>query len=566
MAAPESDLPVESPDVRRLESFAQAAARLEREADLHAAAAHFLAVLRQHVALRRAVLSAADVDGRDQRWFFSGLSDADIDYFHAHRPTPAQRAGWLGEKHRVGRLGSVPVEACRDGGGFRNPAAGELLVVAWRDAAGDLLGTLVVEDGRDRTARAPGEIAAIELFGAVLARLLERQRLDRSARQAETRLRQAQEQLMQADKLSSIGQLISGVAHELNNPLSAVLGFTQLLQGSETQPKARQHLDRVYNEAVRCQKIVQNLLSVARRHKPEKAAHQLNEVIEQVLDLRAYQMQVDDVTIERRFDPALPPTLFDSHQIQQVVLNLVNNAHHAMMANGGRPRRLTVSTALEDGMVTARFADTGSGIPADRVQRLFEPFFTTKEPGKGTGLGLSVSLGIMKDHEGTLAVDSVVGEGSCFRFTIPLAACAAARRDEPVAPAAPPAPITGLRILVVDDEPVLTELLGDLLRSVGHDVDHARDGRVALRLARENHYDLVVTDLKMPGLDGQGLYEQVCRERPAMASRFIFSTGDVVNPDAQGFLKGSGCAYLSKPFKLETVLTLVDEVARRRAA
>ncbi len=566
MAAPEIDPEVESPHARRLEAFAAAALRLEREADLHAAAAHFLSVLRQQCAVRRAVLTVADADGRDQRWFFSGLTDADIDHFHSHRPAAPERNGWLTEKHRAGRLYSVPVAAGRDGGGLRNPAGGEFLVLPWHDASGRLLGTLLIEDGRERAGRDAEEIAAVELYGAAMGRLLERQSLDRSARQTETRLRQAQEQLMQADKLSSIGQLISGVAHELNNPLSAVMGFTQLLQAAETQPKARQHLDRVYNEAVRCQKIVQNLLSVARRHKPEKAAHRLDAVIAEVLDLRAYQMQVDDVIIERRFDPAVPPTLFDPHQIQQVVLNLVNNAHQAMMANGGRPRRLTVTTAVEDGRVTARFADTGGGIPADRVQRLFEPFFTTKEPGKGTGLGLSVSLGIMKDHEGSLTVESVVGEGSCFRFTLPLVACAEMPTREAAAPAGAPSRITGLRILVVDDEPVLTELLSDLLESVGHEVDIARDGRVALRLERANRYDLIVTDLKMPGLDGQGLYEQVCRERPAMRSRFIFSTGDVVNPDAQGFLMGSGCAYLSKPFKLETVLALVDEVARARAA
>jgi two-component system NtrC family sensor kinase len=566
MAAPEDLQEVESPHARRLEAFAAAANRLERESDLHAAAAHFLSVLRQQASVRRAVLTVADAEGRDQRWFFAGLTDADIDFFHAHRAAAVERDGLLAEKHRTGRVFSVPVAACRDGGGFRNPAGGELLVLPWHGVAGQLLGMLLIEDGRERAGRDAAEIAAIELFGAAMARLLERQSLDRSARRTETSLRQAQEQLMQADKLSSIGQLISGVAHELNNPLSAVMGFTQLLQASETQPKARQHLDRVYNEAVRCQKIVQNLLSVARRHRPEKAAHRLNDVIEEVLDLRAYQMQVDDVTIERRFAPDLPMTLFDAHQIQQVVLNLVNNAHHAMLANGSRPRRLTVTTAVEEGLVTARFADTGGGIPTDRVQRLFEPFFTTKEPGKGTGLGLSVSLGIMRDHEGTLTVESVVGEGSSFRFTLPLVACAAAPQADPRPRAGMPAAITGLRILVVDDEPVLTELLGDLLKSVGHEVDNARDGRVALRLTHENRYDLILTDLKMPGLDGQGLYEQVCRERPEMRSRFIFSTGDVVNPDAQGFLKGSGCAYLSKPFKLETVLQLVDEVGRARAA
>jgi CheY-like chemotaxis protein len=226
-----------------------------------------------------------------------------------------------------------------------------------------------------------------------------------------------------------------------------------------------------------------------------------------------------------------------------------------------------VTTEVHEAHLRASIADTGSGIPQDRIHRLFEPFFTTKEPGKGTGLGLSVSLGIIKDHQGTMAVESTVGEGSRFTFELPLVECPSApapRSDaDLLAGAARSAP---LHILVVDDEPVLTELLSDLLKSVGHDVEHARDGRVALRMALATPYDVILSDLKMPGLDGQGLYEEVCRQRPAMRSRFIFSTGDVVNPEAEGFLQGSGCAYLSKPFKLEAVLALVDQAARARAA
>jgi len=561
---------------RLLVASAMTAARLEREADLHAAAALFLSALRQHYGARRAILTVTDSQGRDQQWFFAGLNNGDIDHFHAHRPTAAERDAWFSDKHRIVAAFAVPLAACRARAGLRAAtaqAAGvatiadEILVVPFRGAGGEFLGSLVIEDGRDHAIREPAMVAALELFAGPMARLLERKRLDHFARNTEMRLRHAQEQLMQADKLSAIGQLISGVAHELNNPLSGVMGFTQLLQSSETNPKARQHLERIYNEAVRCQKIVQNLLSFARRHKPEKTPQSLNDVIETVLDLRAYQMQVDDVAIERHYDPDLPPTMLDAHQVQQVVLNLVNNAHQAMMGNGSRPRRLTVTTGMHEGRLRASIADTGNGIPQDRIHRLFEPFFTTKEAGKGTGLGLSVSLGIIKDHQGTMSVESTVGEGSRFTFDLPLVECLQAPAPRPVvavlARAAQSAP---LRILVVDDEPVLTELLSDLLKSVGHDVEHARDGRVALRMALAKPYDMILSDLKMPGLDGQGLYEEVCRQRPELQGRFIFTTGDVVNPEAQGFLQGSGCSYLSKPFKLEAVLALVDQTARARAA
>jgi signal transduction histidine kinase/ActR/RegA family two-component response regulator len=561
---------------RLVQALAAAGARMEGADDLHGAAAPFLSALREHYGCRRVVLTVTDLNDRDSQWFFAGLSDADIDWFHAHRPSVGERDACLSERYRVGGSYCVPPAACVGRAGLRpQPArAGnadepqDLLFVPMRGAGGVLLGTLLVEDGRESRTRDPGALAALELYATQMARLLERKRLVLSARNAETRLRQAQEQLMQNDKLSAIGQLISEVAHELNNPLSGVLGFTQLLQASETNPKAKGNLDRIYGEAIRCQKIVQNLLSFGRRHKPEKTASVLNDVIEGVLDLRAYQLSVDDVTIERRYDAGLPRTMLDVHQMQQVVLNLVNNAHQAMMGVTDRPRVLTVTTEVRGDCLRASIGDTGSGIPKDRLARMFDPFFTTKEPGKGTGLGLGVSLGIVKNHEGTLSVESEVGHGTTFTFEIPLVACPSAADTKQPNPAAAVAQATdrALRILVVDDEPVLTELLTDLLKGVGHAVDQARDGRTALAMALERPWDVILTDLKMPALDGQGLYELVCRAHPEMARRFIFSTGDLVNPETVAFLRTTGCAYLSKPFKLESVLDLVSRAAQPRAA
>jgi signal transduction histidine kinase/ActR/RegA family two-component response regulator len=564
------------PVTRLVQALAAAGARTEGADDLHGAAAPFLSVLREHYGGRRVILTVTDLNDRDCQWFFAGLSDADIDWFHAHRPSIADRDACLSERYRVGGSYAVPPAACPGRAGLRpQPArAGQgddpqdLLFVPLRGAGRVLLGTLLVEDGRESRTRDRGALAALELYATQMARLLERRRLVLSARNAETRLRQAQEQLMQNDKLSAIGQLISEVAHELNNPLSGVLGFTQLLQASETNPKAKGNLDRIYNEAIRCQKIVQNLLSFGRRHKPEKTAGVLNDVIEGVLDLRAYQLSVDDVTIVRRYDPDLPRTLLDVHQMQQVVLNLVNNAHQAMMGVSNRPRILTVTTEVRGDRLRASIADTGSGIPKDRLARMFDPFFTTKEPGQGTGLGLGVSLRIVRNHEGTLKVESEVGQGTTFTFEIPLVACPSAADTKKANPAAAVAQATerALRILVVDDEPVLTELLTDLLKGVGHAVDQARDGRTALVMALERPWDVILTDLKMPSLDGQGLYEQVCRAHPEMARRFIFSTGDLVNPETVAFLRTTGCAYLSKPFKIESVLDLVSQAAQPRAA
>jgi signal transduction histidine kinase/ActR/RegA family two-component response regulator len=588
MDEPQRDRPQSSPPAhepgdplaRLAQALAWAGARMEGADDLHGAAAPFLSALREHYGCRRVVLTVTDLNDRDSQWFFAGLSDTDIDWFHAHRPSASDRDACLSERFRVGGSYCVPPAECAGRGGLRPPPARnangnghgddhqDMLFVPMRGAGRVLLGTLLVEDGRDRATRDEGALAVLELYATQMARLLERRRLVLSARQADARLRQAQEELLQNDKLSAIGQLISEVAHELNNPLSGVLGFTQLLQASETNPKAKSNLDRIYGEAVRCQKIVQNLLSFGRRHKPEKTPGVLNDVIESVLDLRAYQLQVDDVQIERRFDPALPRTLLDVHQVQQVVLNLVNNAHQAMMGVTDRPRVLTVTTEVRGDRLCASIRDTGSGIPRDRLSRMFDPFFTTKEPGKGTGLGLGVSLGIVKNHEGSMNVESEVGHGTTFTFEIPLVECPsaedAAHRNPATADPRPPA--CALHVLVVDDEPVLTELLSDLLKGVGHTVEQARDGRTALTMALARPWDVILTDVKMPALDGQGLYEQVCRAHPEMSHRFIFSTGDLVNPETVAFLRTTGCAYLSKPFKLESVLEAVNRAARPRAA
>ena len=559
---------------RLLVALSEASCRMSLLQDHGAAAELFLSTLRAHYGCRRAVLTQTDEEGRDHQWFFSGLSDAEIDHFHAHRLAPQVRDACLAEKYRVGQSYAVPPAECPGllaqrpsvARGSRRAAAVDLLVVPLRGAGGRLIGTLLIDDGRHRDTRNPAAVAGLELLAAQMSRLVEKRQLDLSARNAQLRLRKAEDQLLQSDKLSAIGQLISGVAHELNNPLSGVMGFTQLLQSGESNPKVRQSLDRIYNEAVRCQRIVQNLLSFARRHQPEKSARTLNEVIESVLDLRAYQLQVDDVEVERRYDPDLPQTLLDFHQLQQVVLNLVNNAHQAMMATSGRPRRLTIVTERRGDRLCAAFTDTGPGISQDRMSRIFEPFFTTKEPGKGTGLGLSVTLGIVRSHEGTMGVESAVGQGTTFRFELPLVACQ--RPQAPAAEPVPSAPATTrrLRVLVVDDEEVLTELLTDVLRSAGHEVDKARDGRTALDMALKRSYDAILSDLKMPGLDGQGLYVALCQHRPEMRHRFIFSTGDLANPKVQTFFQQSGCASLSKPFKLEAVLKLVEQVGSHRQA
>jgi len=313
---------------------------------------------------------------------------------------------------------------------------------------------------------------------------------------------------------------------------------------------------------VRSQKIVQNLLSFSRRHQPEKTYESLNVVIDGVLELRAYQLKVDNVEAVRRYNPRLPRTMLDFHQLQQVILNVVNNAHQAMMEVSGRPRRLNITTQQAGGMLRASFTDTGTGIAHDRLESIFDPFFTTKKGSKGTGLGLSVSRSIIADHQGSMSAESVLGEGTTIHVDLPLIEEQRPAKETGQKEQAASGPRKSLRLLVVDDESILVELLTEFLKLSGHAADEARNGQTALALATANDYDIILTDLKMPGLDGQGLYERVCKIKPHMARRFIFATGDLANPKTQTFFQTAGCPYLSKPFRLEAVLTLLDQVMR----
>ncbi|HEU4401420.1 MAG TPA: ATP-binding protein [Candidatus Polarisedimenticolia bacterium] len=561
---------------REMVAYSRVANRIVQEDDLNAACRLFLEAIREHSGYRRAVLTLLDAQSREFQWFFTGATDDDIDHFHAHKMTPEQRESLFKESHRIGNSFCLPTTEVPNHGGLparrtRQGAEGAksecgILFIPLYGAGATLVGTVMLDDPAVPATPTAEGLSSLELFAGQVAHAIEKKRLDQAVKSAQARLRTAQEQLMQAEKMSAIGQLISGVTHELNNPLSGVMGFAQLLLQSETNPKVRKNLERINNEAVRCQKIVQNLLSFSRRHRPEKVHRSLSEAIDSVLELRHYQLQVDDVEVERRYAADLPKTMFDFHQIQQVILNVVNNAHQAMMETTGRPRRLLVTTERHDNTLRVRFTDSGAGIPRDRLEKIFDPFFTTKGDGKGTGLGLSLARAIIRDHQGTMSAESVLGEGTTIQIDLPLLGENAqpAPREEPKGD--PPAPPKSLRILVVDDEAILVELLSDFLKSVGHDVDQAHDGRSALDLAKANDYDAVLSDLKMPGLDGQGFYEQIVKLKPAMASRFIFATGDLANPKVQTFFQATGCLYLSKPFKLDAVLSVLDQLVRRQQA
>jgi len=367
-----------------------------------------------------------------------------------------------------------------------------------------------------------------------------------------------EEELRQAEKMSAMGILVSGVAHELNNPLAGVLGYTQLLQKVPVPESVRQGLESISREAERCRRVVHNLQAFARKHKPQEEPVCVNDVLESTLELRAYQLKVDNISVVKDLPSDLPRTMADFHQLQQVFLNLIINAHQAM-AGAGRPGLLTVSSRRSGNGIVVEIGDDGPGVAPEYLDRIFDPFFTTKEIGQGTGLGLSICYGIIAEHNGRISARNAAGGGAVFTVELPIRSPEALREETNV-PQEGAKTASALRrgsVLVVDDETTIIEILSLALSTDGHQVETALNGVAALRKMQEGRFDLVISDLKMPVMGGRELYEKVREIDPALARRFIFTTGDVIGGDAHAFLDSTGNAYLHKPFDLETILNLV---------
>ena len=424
----------------------------------------------------------------------------------------------------------------------------------------------------DLRAFSPTDLQFLSALMAYIAAALDNARLLEEARQATLRLQQvvedqrlrltlAQQQMLQAEKLSALGQVVAGVAHELNNPLSVVTGQTALLRQMVGGGPVAERAEKITKAAERCARIVRNFLTLARQHPPEREQVRLNQVIREAVELLAYPLRVDDVQVTPDFADDLPVLWADPNQLHQVVVNLVTNAHHAMRETQP-PRRLILTTRYnaEEGRLSLTVADTGPGIPADIQGRIFEPFFTTKAPEQGTGLGLSVCHGIIEAHGGTIALESRPGPGAVFRIELPLGE---RRGTTPQVEAAEPTSlIRGRAVLVVDDEPEVAEVLADMLSADGHEVETASNGTLALDKLRQRTYDLILCDIKMPGLDGPGLYREVERRYPGLHQRFIFLTGDTLSPDTREFLGRTEASCLSKPFAPAEVQRLTQLVLK----
>jgi PAS domain S-box-containing protein len=406
---------------------------------------------------------------------------------------------------------------------------------------------------RDYTER---DLAFVERLAALLAIAIQRKR-------AEDEIEQHREARMQSEKLAVMTELLAGVAHELNNPLSVIVGHAQILRRTAGDERLLNRANKLVGAAERCARLVKNFLAIARRHPVERQEVQLNDVAREAVELLGFQLRLDNVEVSFELAENLPPLAADPHQLHQVVVNLVTNAHHALRT-APPPRRLTLATGCDRdaGRVWLEVADSGHGIAPENEARLFEPFFTTKPVGEGTGLGLPICKGIVESHGGTIRlVRSAGGEGTVFRVELPVTAAptAAARSPETESPAA----LRSVKVLVVDDEPDLSEMLADVLKTYGHEVDTAPNGVVALETLGSRSYDLILSDIRMPELDGPGLYREVARRDPMMSSRFIFLTGDTLGSETRAFIEESAVPTIKKPFAVDEILRVMQETIKR---
>ena len=404
-------------------------------------------------------------------------------------------------------------------------------------------------------ADAPAEDGTIRVE-ALVRDVSERKRLDDETRDI-------YHQLLQAEKMAALGQTISGVAHELNNPLATILSWAERLsQRQSLDESVRAGLETILGESERAARIVRNLLTFARKRQTTRAMVDVNAIIRETLTLRSYEQRVSNIEVIEALAAGLPLVFADGYQIQQVLLNLIINAEQAMLSAHGRGV-IVVRTwhDADQESVVLEINDDGPGIGEDVQPKIFDPFFTTKEVGKGTGLGLTVAYAIVQEHGGRIRLDSQPGAGASFFVELPVTG-----GKLPTAPVTRgrfeklPDPVPGASILVVEDEAALATAISDSLRDAGYLVERATDGKDALGKIRSQPFDVVVCDLKMPRLDGQSFHRTLSAVAPGLARRVVFVTGDVAGTDAETFLTSSGCRWLAKPFRLGELLRAVREV------
>jgi PAS domain S-box-containing protein len=426
----------------------------------------------------------------------------------------------------------------------------EFVVILW--SKDRVLGALVVGS---RTVRefSPADINLLIAVGSQISSAIDRTMLYEETRQAYDNLRRTQEQLLHSEKMAAVGQLISGVAHELNNPLTAILGYSQLLTSNgQMSPQGLEYSDKLYKQAQRTHRIVQNLLSFARQHKPERVAVQLNQVLEDTLALRDYDLRMSNINVHFDLAADFPTTAADPHQMQQVFLNLVNNAVDAILEEG-REGELWIRTEARNDRLIIEFRDSGPGVK--EPSRVFDPFYTTKPVGKGTGLGLSICYGIITEHGGSIRVRNVEPRGAAFTIELPLQRPGIASESNGGGTT-----ITGQggRVLLVDADVSVLEAVEAILRGRGYEVRTARGLAEAQALLEEFDFDAMLSDVDLERSENQEqLYPWLASRKPALARRLVWMCASA-GRELSNENERNGLPVLQKPFKAEELLAALE--------
>jgi len=379
----------------------------------------------------------------------------------------------------------------------------------------------------------------------------------------ETELERQREVLFQSEKLSALGSLLAGVAHELNNPLSIIVGRSSMLKEAAGDEKVRKSASKIHDAANRCARIVRTFLAMARQ-RPQRAENtDLNEIVDTALELLAYNLRDDNIDVQLDLAPDLPETRADPDQLTQVIINLIVNAQHALNQLD-QERKIHISTRYHRNSdhFDIVVEDNGPGIPGDVRSRIFDPFFTTKPVGSGTGLGLSVSQGMVQSHGGSLEYHQASSGGAVFEVKLPrrrgLAAVAADDAQEVQAS-------QKAAILVVDDDEEACATLQDLLRSRGYRLAMETKAENALQRLESEGFDIIISDIRMPGMDGVGFFDVLEKKRPLDVERLIFITGDAVNQRAQDLKLRSGRPIVDKPIDIDELTATIQVVLNNLA-
>ena len=379
-------------------------------------------------------------------------------------------------------------------------------------------------------------------------------------KRAEAEKRELERKAQVNDRLASVGEMASGIAHEINNSLTGVVGFSELLLEKDLPEDLREEVGIICDGSKRVADIVKRLLTFARQHKTERTFTDINEIIESTLALRKYSLETGNIEVNTSLDTELPWTMADAGQLQQVFMNIIVNAETEMRKAHGRGK-LTIKTERIDNKIRLSFADDGPGISKENLEKVFDPFFTTREVGEGTGLGLSLSHGIIREHKGTIYAESEVGEGTIFIIELPI--IAEERQLGLAEPASEIKEVSGARILVVDDEPAILVFLKKVLGGEGYEIETTSSGEEALGMIKNKRYSLILCDIKLPGLSGIELYERIEKVAPSLQKRVMFITGDVTSADTGEFFKKTKTPYVTKPFDIAKLKEEISQVIAR---